>query len=84
MYTVYVMNTENKDVVSLAEMASGKMLPFLKSNDRRSYKKYVEREVAAKNILAPVVLGEGSATRFYIPRKNITKLIKAVEKGYSF
>lgn len=75
---------QSKDVVSLGEMASNNMLPFLKSNDRRTYKRHIERERAAKNILAAAVLGEGSATRFYVPRKNIKKLIKAVEKGYSF
>lgn len=65
-------------------MANKRMLPFLKSNDRRTYKRYIEREQAAKNILSPVILGEGSAKRFYVPKRNIEKLTKAVEKGYSF
>lgn len=77
-------SVKESEVVSLGEMANSKMLPFLKSNDRRTYKRYIEREAEAKNILAPVIMGEGNAKRFYIPRKNINKLIKAVEKGYSF
>ena len=78
------MSNKTSGVVSLGEMASNKMLPFLKSNDRRTYKRYIEREVANKNILAPVIMGNGNAKRFYIQETNIKKLIKAVDKGYTF
>lgn len=76
--------SDNKTVVSLADMASEKLFPFLKSNDRRTYKKYIEAEAKQRNILKAVVMGKGNARRFYIERRNITKLITAVKKGYSF
>ena len=71
-------------VYSLADMSTGKMFPFIKSSDRRTYKKYIEREVASKNILNPLVMGTGNATRFYVQGANIKKLITAVKKGYTF
>lgn len=78
------MSDKNNRVVSLVEMAERKMLPWLISSDRRTYKKTVEREIVAKNILAPTVMGKGNATRYYISVANINKLNAAVEKGYTF
>lgn len=80
-------NFKQKDyssIVSVHHMAKAKMLPWLKSTDRRTYLKTVEREMQAKNILKPVVMGVGNAKRYYINVANINKLNKAVEKGYTF
>lgn len=71
-------------VVSLLEMAKGKMLPWLKSADRRTYKMYIEREMLAKNILQPTVMGTGNARRYYVEAVNIKRLNAAVKKGYTF
>jgi len=78
------MEKKQEQIISVHQMAKGKMLPWLKSCDRRTYKKTVEREMLARNILAPVVMGVGSAKRYYINVANINKLNKAVEKGYTF
>lgn len=79
------MKTEMKEqIISVHQMAKNKMLPWLNSIDRRTYLKTVEREMKAKNILQPVVLGTGNAKRYYINVANIKKLNKAVEKGYTF
>lgn len=78
------MTEKTVKVVSLVTMAEQKMLPWLISSDRRTYKKTVEREMLAKNILKPTVMGVGNAKRYYIAVANINKLNKAVEKGYTF
>jgi len=75
---------DHSSIVSVHHMAKNKMLPWLSSIDRRTYLKTVEREMQAKNILQPVVMGVGSAKRYYINVANINKLNKAVAKGYTF
>lgn len=49
--------------------------------DARLYRRIIESDRKAQNILKATIMGAGTRTRYLIQGKNITRFIKAAEAG---
>lgn len=65
---------------SLTMLANNKLIPFLGSDIRR-YRRFVDNDRKAKNLLKSVVIGEGRYRRYRISGTHLISLLKSTESG---
>lgn len=70
---------KNEESYTMQDIVSKKM--FVWATSFWSVRKIVKFDSKTKNILKPLIIGKGRATKYHFRGINIIKFIKAVEAG---